>query len=227
MSQPTLLPATAFADPASYAAASFLARYRGATLRAYKQDLRAFFTWCVPRQLLSMAAERPHLELYVRWMEQQSYAPSTIGRRFATVAGFYKYAVIDGHLSSDPTLAVTRPKVPWEGQKRAVLHLLEFAALLTASRRDDATSHALVALLGMIGLRVSEACSISVTDLRFAVMPDSPGVELVSRCSSRPGTRRPRALRVGRGWRGPCRTEGWSVRRRGAWRTACRAAGRR
>ena len=75
--------------------------------------------------------------------------------------------MIDRHLQSDPTLAVSRPKVPWEGQRRTVLHPLEFAAVLTAPRADGATSHALVALLGMIGLRVSEACNIDVTDLRY------------------------------------------------------------
>jgi integrase/recombinase XerD len=56
--------------------------------------------------------------------------------------------------------------VPWEGQRRTVLHPLEFAALLTTARLDGPHSHALVALLGMLGLRVGEVCRISVTDLR-------------------------------------------------------------
>jgi hypothetical protein len=56
--------------------------------------------------------------------------------------------VIDGHLTTDPTLAVKRPKVPSEGERRTVLHTLEFAAGLTASRADGATSHALVAPAG-------------------------------------------------------------------------------
>ncbi len=47
-----------------------------------------------------------------------------------------------------------------------MLHPLEYAALLTAARRDGPGSHALVALLGMIGLRVSEATNINITDLR-------------------------------------------------------------
>ena len=46
-----------------------------------------------------------------------------------------------------------------------MLHPLEYAALLTAARRDGPQSHALVALLGMLGLRVSEACRANVTDL--------------------------------------------------------------
>jgi len=100
-------------------------------------------------------------------MERRGLALATIGRRFGTVAGFYKYAVLDGHVPADPTLAVTRPRIAWEGQHRTVLHPLEYAALLTAARHDGPQSHALVALLGMLGLRVSEACGANVTDLHY------------------------------------------------------------
>ena len=150
----------------NFALISFLARYRGDTLRAYQQDLKAYVRWCAERQLQPLQVKRPHLELYLRWMEDRGYAPATIGRRFTTVAGFYRYAVLDGHLQVDPSIAVTRPKVPWEAQRRTVLHPLEFAALLTAARDHDPGSHALVALLGMIGLRIGETCRINVTDLR-------------------------------------------------------------
>ena len=55
-----------------------------------------------------------------------------------------------------------------ESQRRTVLHPLEFAAVLTAARRHSAAAHALAALLGMLGLRVSEACGVHVTDLQYA-----------------------------------------------------------
>jgi integrase/recombinase XerD len=148
-----------------YALASFLVRYRGATLRACQQDLLAVLRWCASRQLEPLQVQRPHLELYLRWMEQQELAPATIGRRFGTVAGFFRYAVLDGHLQDKPALAVTRPRVSWKAQRRTVLHPLEYAALLTAARQDGSQSHALVALLGMLGLRVSEACRVNRTDL--------------------------------------------------------------
>lgn len=70
---------------------------------------------------------------------------------------------------------MTRPKVAWETQRRTVLHSLEYAALLTIARRDGPHSHALVALLGMIGLRVGEVCRLDVTDLR-----PQAGYELLS-----------------------------------------------
>ena len=161
------LPARERWDQTSYAVASFLARYRDLTLRAYRQDMLAFLRWCAERQLAPLQAQRPHLELYLRWMESQGLAPATIGRRFGTVAGFYKYAVLDGHVPTDPTLAVSRPRIAWEAQRRTVLHPLEYAALLTAARHDGPQSHALVALLGMLGLRVSEACGADITDLHY------------------------------------------------------------
>ena len=161
------LPARERWDQTSYAVASFLARYRDLTLRAYRQDMLAFLRWCAERQLAPLQAQRPHLELYLRWMESRGLAPATIGRRFGTVAGFYKYAVLDGNAAVNPTLAVTRPRIAWEGQRRTVLHPLEYAALLTAARHDGPQSHALVALLGMLGLRVSEARGANITDLHY------------------------------------------------------------
>ena len=37
-------------DPTQYAAMSFLARYRGATPRAYTEDLHYYLRWCVERR---------------------------------------------------------------------------------------------------------------------------------------------------------------------------------
>ena len=97
-----------------------------------------------------------------RGAREHGHAGATIARRFGTVATFYKYAVIDGVIPSNPADAVTRPNVAWEGQKRTVLHPLEFAALLSAARTSDPNDRALVCLLGMLGLRVSEACAADI-----------------------------------------------------------------
>lgn len=63
----TPLPALIATDQSTqFAIIAFLARYRGATLRAYTQDLRAFLRWCQDRRLEPLRAERAHLELYLR-----------------------------------------------------------------------------------------------------------------------------------------------------------------
>src|SRR5258706_14744560 len=102
MNEYEVLPARERLDPTSYAVACFLARYRDATLSAYRQDMLAFLNWCTERALAPLQLERAHLELYLRWMESPGYAAATIGRRFGTVAGFYKYPVLDGAGSANP-----------------------------------------------------------------------------------------------------------------------------
>ncbi len=154
-------------DVTRLAVAGFLARYRGATLAGYTEDLKIFLGWCASVELEPLRATRGQLELYLRHLEGQGYATATVARRFGTVAGFYRYAVIDGLLAANPADAVTRPKVAWEGQRRTVLHPLEFAAVLAAARASSPVDHALVALLGMVGLRVGEACAANVTDIRY------------------------------------------------------------
>jgi integrase/recombinase XerD len=114
-----------------------------------------------------LGVTRCALEMYVRCLESRGYAAATVARRFGTVATFYKYAVIDGVIAANPAAAVTRPKVAWEGQKRTMLHPLEFAALLAAARTSGPNDHALACLLGMLGLRVSEACASDITDIRY------------------------------------------------------------
>ena len=155
-------------DQSSFAAAAFLIRYREPTLSSYRTDLRCFWQWCAEQNLEPLAARRAHIELYIRALERKGYAAATVRRRLSTVSGLFKYAVIDELITRDPTLAVERPRVNWEGQRRTVLHPLEYAAVLTHARTHSPTAHALVALLGMLGLRVSEACALQISDLHYS-----------------------------------------------------------
>lgn len=169
MSSTELVPSSL--DVTRLAIGSFLARYREPTLTACTQDLKAFLAWCQRYDLDVLRVTRGEVEMYVRHLEGRGYAAATVARRFGTVATFYKYAVIDGVIAANPAAAVTRPKVAWEGQKRTVLHPLEFAALLIAARTSSPNDHALVCLLG---LRVSEACAADITELHY-----QPGYELL------------------------------------------------
>jgi integrase/recombinase XerD len=156
-----------YLDVTRLALASFMARYREPTLTAYQLDLKTYVRWCQANGLQPLRVTRGELEMYVRHLEARGHAPATVARRFGTVATFLKYAVIDGLIPANPADAVARPVVPWEGQRRTFLHPLEFAAVLSAARASDPNDHALIWLLGMIGLRVSEACAANVTDIRY------------------------------------------------------------
>jgi site-specific recombinase XerD len=97
-------------DEAKLAVAGFLARYSGPTRVSYACDLRQWFTWCHQNHLLPFAVRRGHLELWARDMEGHGRAASTVARRLSTVAGFYRFAVIDGLVEHSPAEFVRRPK---------------------------------------------------------------------------------------------------------------------
>jgi integrase len=110
-------------------------------------------------------ARRPHIELYRTTLEERGLAASTIDRRLSTVCGFYRFAHIDGRVAANPAQYVRRPTVhPSEGHG---MDRGELGAFLFTAERFDRDHAALAVLLGLNGLRVSEACSTNVEDLGF------------------------------------------------------------
>ena len=82
-------------DRADLAAASYLARYAGTTRRNYQSDLLQWFRWCAAHDLGVLSVHRAQIEVWAREMEEvRQLARSTVGRRLATVAGFYRFAQI-------------------------------------------------------------------------------------------------------------------------------------
>ena len=145
------------------AAVAFLARYRGRTLEAYRHDLRALFQWAADHGLPVLEATRTHLELYRASMEERGLAASTIDRRLSTACGFYRFAHIDGRISSNPAQYVRRPTV--HPSERRGLDRGELARFLLGAERFDHAHAALAVLLGLNGLRVSEACDTNIEDM--------------------------------------------------------------
>ncbi len=148
------------------AVAAYLARYRGASREHTLSDLRVFMSWCAARGLDPLAAQRVHLELYVRWCQEvRHFKPSTVSRRTSVVCGFYRTCVIDGVLEHSPAEWLRRPTVPPESPTLGLTHL-QFEALLTAARESpNVDDFALVTMLGLLGLRIFEACRVNIADL--------------------------------------------------------------
>jgi integrase/recombinase XerD len=146
--------------------AADLTRFKGSSRDRTESDLRCYLVWCAERGLDPLGVRRPHLELYIRWMQEiRRFKPSTVSRRFSIAAGFYRTCVIDGLLEHSPAEHVRRPPVPPESPTLGFTHL-QFEALLTAARESPSTSDfALVALLGLLGLRIFEATGADIADL--------------------------------------------------------------
>ena len=159
-------PLAPFTDRLRLAVAAYLARFTGISRNRTESDLRCYLAWCAERGLDPLAAQRPHLELYIRWMQEiRRFKPSTVSRRFSVTAGFYRTCVLDSVLEHSPAEHVRRPSVPAESPTLGFTHL-QFEALLTAAREsDNPCDFALVAMLGLLGLRIFEATGADIADL--------------------------------------------------------------
>lgn len=102
---------------------------------------------------------------------RREYAPATRGRLLASLRGFCRWLVINGHLSDDPTLHLGNPAIP--NRLPAAFLPSELEAIVeTVSRPDPggrfpwpARDRALVAVLAGAGLRASECVGLRISDL--------------------------------------------------------------
>ena len=154
----------AFTDPERLGLAGYLAGYRGLTREAYALDLRQFATWCRARSLNLFAVRRADIESFARDLEARGRARATVTRRLCTIAGFYRYAVEEELLEHSPAAHVRRPRVDYESHAIA-LDRNELGALLVDAGLGPPAEHALISLLALNGLRVSEATGADIEHL--------------------------------------------------------------
>jgi integrase/recombinase XerD len=153
-----------FTNTERLALAGFLAGYSGLTRQAYELDLRQYASWCHQHQVRLFAARRADIECFARDLETRGRARATITRRLSTIAGFYKYAVEEELLDHSPAAHVGRPRVDYESHAIG-LDRNELGALLVAAGLGSAAEHALISLLALNGLRVSEATNADIEAL--------------------------------------------------------------
>jgi site-specific recombinase XerD len=91
-------------------------------------------------------------------------ARATVTRRLCTIAGFYRYAVEEDLLGHSPAVHVRRPRLDYESHATG-LDRNEIGALLVAAGLGSRAEHALISLLALNGLRVSEAAGASIEAL--------------------------------------------------------------
>ena len=153
-----------FTDGERVALAGFLAGYSGLTRDGYALDLRRYTSWCQQHGLRLFQARRADIECFGRDMESRGRARSTIARRLCTIAGFYRYAVEEELLEHSPAVHVRRPRLDYESHAIG-LDRNEVGSLLVAAGLGAANEHALISLLAINGLRISEALGADIDAL--------------------------------------------------------------
>jgi integrase/recombinase XerD len=162
---PTSTPAKPPSRGSEDLAAAFLLAYEGHTRAAYSRDLREWFNWCAEYDLDPLDATRGHVDVFARTLSEVEHrSPATVARRLSTLSSFYRYAEGEDAITRNPVTHVRRPKVGTDTVSTG-LDADEMTALIHAAQADSPRSRALVLLLGMNGLRISEVLDADVVDL--------------------------------------------------------------
>jgi integrase/recombinase XerD len=227
-----LVPASPiFSNAERLALAGFLAGYSGLTRQAYELDLRQYASWCHQHHVHLFSARRADIECFARDLEAHGRARATITRRLSTIAGFYRYAVEEELLDHSPAAHVRRPRIDYESHAIG-LDRNEPGALLVAAGLGPAMEHALISLLALNGLRVSEATGASIEAMgierghRTLVITGKGGKVVTIPLA--PRTARAIDLAVGERYEGPIflTADGHRLDRHGAGRIVRRVARR-
>lgn len=155
-------------SPAEQAVVSFLAQYRGETLKLYNTHLKIFYEWCEENAIEPLEATRTDLDMFRYYLETvRKNASGTVSSRLICVRTFYKFCVEEELIETrSPAVRLHIPKPQRDDSRLTGLTRLELATLIHYSQTVDATKWALVTMMSLLGLRVSEACSILIEDTR-------------------------------------------------------------
>ena len=147
------------------------------TRSSYAGDLSIFLTWLAGRGKHPRDVSRPDIDRYRNWLAEligpdgkpaangrARYAPATIARKLSAVRAFYNYLSERRVIPGSPAAGVKGPKLRREPRGRAITDDQVRRLLAVATERGHETE-AMVCLLLLNGLRVSELCSADVEHL--------------------------------------------------------------
>jgi integrase/recombinase XerD len=133
------------------------------SLDAYRRDLLAF------QQFMNGTPSWPQLpdiERYIDNEYRQGRAVRSVVRRLTTLRNLFGFLLAEGKIAKDPTELIPVPKQPQSLPK--YLNREEIDSLLAApdaAKPLGLRDRAMLELLYATGLRVSELCSVQISDL--------------------------------------------------------------
>ena len=135
------------------------------TLESYRADLNQFNVWLSKQQKDLLASNQADIQHYLAVKFPQS-KPRSISRLIASMRRFYRYALRENLIKTDPTLQIESPKLPRSLPKS--LNEQEVEDLLNApdiNQPIGLRDRAMLELLYASGLRVSELVTVKVNEV--------------------------------------------------------------
>jgi len=137
------------------------------SIDAYRRDLNKFAAFC-SAQLSAVIPDGDGIRAYLDSLYEAKLQSRSIARHLTTLRNFYSFLLREGRIDSDPTEFIPLPK-QWKTIPK-YLNLEEVDRLLASpdlSTPLGLRNRAMTELLYASGLRVSELCSVELSDLNL------------------------------------------------------------
>lgn len=134
---------------------------------AYARDLAKFVTWRRVKEAEGIPGAEEIRE-FVDSLYRSGLAARSIARHLTTLRNLYQFLLREGVIRSDPTALLALPK-QWQNLPK-FLNGEEIGRLLgtpDAGRPEGLRDRAMMELLYASGLRVSELCTVQLSDLNL------------------------------------------------------------
>ncbi|HEX9221723.1 MAG TPA: site-specific tyrosine recombinase XerD [Candidatus Acidoferrales bacterium] len=140
----------------------------GNTVLAYRRDLKKLAAYAAKRKLDLRSIQRDDLVGFLAELYQQKLDSRSVARHLVTVRNFFRFAMREGMVESDPTLTLESPRT-----RRSLPSYLRFEEVNRLLELPDAGTplgirdRAMLDVLYSSGLRVAELVGLRAGDLEM------------------------------------------------------------
>ncbi|MEW6362966.1 MAG: site-specific tyrosine recombinase XerD [Pyrinomonadaceae bacterium] len=136
------------------------------SLSAYGRDLREMAEWVAKNGLVIDSLKPEDIREWLIDLSRKGISQRTKRRKISSIRGFFKFALAEGHIDTDPSETIESPQI---GQYIPAFLSVEDIEMLFSVPETDTDKgildRALLELMYSSGLRVSEVISLRLSDV--------------------------------------------------------------
>lgn len=136
------------------------------TLEAYTNDLDKLLNYLhdIKKDVLDVTL--PILENFMASLVDIGISSRSQMRIISGIRSFYKYLVTEGYLKQNPTELLEAPRIGRHlPEVLTVEEINKLESCIDLSKQEGTRNHAIIEMLYSCGLRVSELCNLTMSDL--------------------------------------------------------------
>lgn len=136
------------------------------TRQAYAADVTRFLLWLREEEVRPECVRLEHLHRFAWSLHDVGISARSTARILSGLRSFYRFLRLDGYIEHDPTELLETPKIGKHlPEVLSVNEIDRIQNVIDLSQPEGHRDRAIVEVLYSCGLRVSELCSLRISDL--------------------------------------------------------------